>query len=187
MSADKIVVWDPKGDYWEGSLVDAQTASILESRGAAILPVSTQLFKRSGCGGFFKRAWGAGWPLDYSAPKLVCPLSLFVTQDLRKLHWAIRLVPDPGNLAAAREGKNFTEGRFHVVGDSNQVHTHLTSVTPAGKAHDARDLGKCDENDGWTLIGSGTIHPPYDGHYGFGIYGTMPGARVAWAALSLTS
>lgn len=75
---NKIVVWDPKGDYWEGSLVDDATARIVQTRGGAVLPTTPEHFKRSGCGGFFKRAWGAGWPLDYAAPKLCCPMVLFV-------------------------------------------------------------------------------------------------------------
>ncbi len=187
----KIVVWDPAGEYWEGSLVDDKVAAALVPRGVVLLPVQGDLLVRSGIGGFCKRAWGAGWPLNYIAPRMCCPLTIFIPAAIaadsppRTLHWAIRLVPEVGHVAAAKEGARFTQGVIRIVADTSQAMARTSAIATQDPPHDGSKLGKLDEHGGWALMGCGRIHPQSDGYYGFGIYGTMPGVRVAWAALSL--
>jgi hypothetical protein len=95
-------------------------------------------------------------------------------------------MPDPRFEQDAAEGKVFTEGALRVVGDTGQAYAHKTTVTPSGPPVDVRALGRTDAHGGWTVEGDGLIHPPMEGHYGFSLYGQMPGVRVVWAALSLS-
>jgi len=181
---DHVVVWDPTGFFWEGSLIDATKARALEAQGGIALECRPELFKLAGVAGYHRRAWGAGWPLDFLAPRMSCPLTLYVLTQHRRLHWCARLVPETRSLAAAREGKPF-DGMLRVVGDS-AGHGHHASLTQDSKPVDMRALGKLDVRDGWTIRGDAALHPSVDGYYGFGLYGTAPGVRVAWAALTVT-
>lgn len=182
----RVVVWDPKGEFWEGSLVEERVARVLQERGVAMLPVVPELLRRAGVGGFHKRAWGSGWPLDFMAPRLVCPLTMFLSTALRTLHWVARLVPDDAHRQPASEGKTFTQGSVRLVGDSGQDHARMTTIANTTPAVDGAKLGKLDAEGGWTVGGDAEVNPSSDGFYGFGLYGTMPGVRVVWAAVSLT-
>jgi hypothetical protein len=188
----KIVIWDPRALYWDGSIIDEVTARTLESRGVVCLAASTELLTRSGAGGYTKRCWGAGWPLSYAMPRMSCPLTLFIPAipnadaPPRVLSWALRLVPDSQHEKAAADGETFTRGSIRLVADSSQVLARISTVAPNEAPIDGAQLGTWDEHGGWTRSGSGRITPQTDGYYGFGIYGTMPGVRVAWAAASIT-
>lgn len=182
---NRIVVWDPKGDFWEGSLVDETTERMLAARGAVLLPVDPLLFKRSGVGGYFKRAWGSGWPLDFSTSRMVCPVTLFVEVSHRILHWKARLIPDMSLVEKAKNGEKVSEGHLRMVGDSGQANAWRASVVPDSPPVTGKDLGRLDEYGGWTVSGRALVNPPQDAYYGFGIYGTLPGVRVAWVAASL--
>jgi hypothetical protein len=145
------------------------------------------LFKRSGVGGYMRRGWGAGWPLDHSAPRLFCPLSLWLTPTHRNVHWIARLLPDPRRAADAKAtGLADLLGFLRVAADSTQSAVHHAAVAATAQPVDARTLGKTDARGGWTVGGDARISPALDGLYGFSLYGTMPGVRVAWAALSVT-
>lgn len=184
--AHHIIVWDPKGEYWEGSLVDDQKASILGHRGVTSLPVDAAFLTRAGVAGYHKRAWGAGWPLDFISPRMVCPLTMYCLSTMHNLHWAIRLVPDSPHVPAAKAGKPFTTGQLRLAGDGNGTHGHHTTVKSEQPTIEAARLPALDEHTGWTIEGVSQVNPSVDGFYGFGLYGTLPGIRVAWAAISLT-
>ena len=187
MSTKKIVIDDPKGDYWDGSLVDEQTARIIEARGGCCLPCVPELFKRAGVGGFFKRAYGAGWPLDFPAPRMFCPLTIWVDQRYRDLHWRARLLPAEG--ACTPDGvliPNRLQGGLRLTADGGHTNAFQSSVSIRGNSPDAASLGPRDKEGGWTVGGHAIIQPSQDGFFSFSLYGAMPGLRVAWAALSLS-
>lgn len=176
-----IVVWDPTGDYWEGALVAPQRAEVIRSQGGCVLPAAPELFRLSGVGGFTKRSWGSGWPLNFLHPQLACPLTVLLTEGYRGVHWAIRLVDD-----GSREPGQI-QGTLRLSSDTSQSYALKASLTPIGSPILGANLGKPDEYGGWTLTGRATVHPPQMGHHGFALYGTMPGCRVAWAALSVVA
>ena len=179
-----VVVWDPEGTYSDGSLVSPEQAMVLESRGVALLPVEPELFRRAGVSGYMRRGWGAGWPLDYSAPRLVCPLTLFlVAGEKTKINWVIRLMPAQNMLDEKNHAK--TSGTLTLTGD-NTVGGGALQIQPESKLFDASQLGAIDEFGGWTTKGRGRVMIPGDGYYAFGLYGALPGIRVAWAALTQT-
>jgi hypothetical protein len=188
-----IVVHDPEGEFWEGSLIDADRANQLQGRGAAVLPVMPELFKLSGVAGFSKRAWGAGWPLDYSAPRMCCPLTLYmpsagdpITRERSSnvVYWLARLVADPALDERVEAGDKF-EGTLRFTPDSGQVSSLHAGYTSKGTAVSIRELGRRDARGGWTVAGSGVVTPGAAGFYGFALYGTAPGFRVVWVAASL--
>ena len=109
---------------------------------------------------------------------------MYVPKERRRVQWCARLVPDTRAIANAREGKPF-DGMLRLVGDS-AGHGHHASLTQDQKPVDMRALGALDARDGWTIRGAASLHPSVDGYYGFSLYGTAPGIRVAWAALSVT-
>jgi hypothetical protein len=185
MRGAQVVVWDPEGDSEEGSVVDGANAPILKARGATLLPCDLELFKRSGIGGYMRRGWGSGWPLDHGTPRLFCPLTLWLTPAHRLVHWAARIVPDPRRLAEAMEkGLPDLLGFLRLAADSTQSTAHQAAVGAVAQPIDARQLGKADKHGGWTVGGDTRITPASEGHYGFSLYGTLPGVRIAWAAIS---
>lgn len=183
----RIVCWDPADEYWEGSLVADTAEAAIKLRGGVLLPVEPVYFRQSGIGGFFRRSWGAGWPLDHLTPKPACPITLYVPQEHRVMHWRLRLVPDARFMGAAKEGRAFTEGQVMIIPESSRCGGHKAGLTPERGPVTARELGKVDDFDGWTVEGRARLHPPADAFYEFVVYGTMPGVRVAWAAASTTS
>ncbi len=179
-----IVVWDPTGEFWEGSLIDSARARQLVQRGVAVLPCVPEMFHASGVGGYAKRAWGAGWPLDSAVPRLIAPLTLFCDRSMKGIHWAIRLVTSPEYAERVRGGDRFS-GMIRFAADRSQQTPFFTGVS-GEKGVLAEEIGPPDEQNGWTLQSSGVVNVPQNGHYGFGVYGTAPGLRVAWVAASLT-
>ena len=180
-----IVVEDPKGEYWEGSLLSLPVSRQLKARGAAVLPIDPNLMKRSGVGGFMKRAWGAGYPLDYQRHAMCCPLTIYATVRHAKLHWVARLVPGDRIAKLVAEGKPF-EGSLQLTADSSQMGTHHAGMQQHQPPVASRDLGKLDELGGWLVGGESVVRLAMDGHHGFGLYGSMPGVRVAWLAATIT-
>jgi len=184
---DFVVVADPDGEFWEGSLVDAQRAAVVNARGGAALPCDPRLFKKSGVGGFAKRAWGAGWPLDYQTPTMCCPLTIWVELTHKRIYWAARLVPKELKLEAAKAGTLFTTGFVRLIGMQSQHHGWQSPVQASKETQPVSfdALGKPDERCGWTVGGEGTIHPQGAGFYDFALYGMMPDVRVVWLAASI--
>jgi hypothetical protein len=179
-----VVVWDPDEKYWEGSLVDHPVATIIRGRGGVALPVDPSLFQISGNGGFFKRAWGAGWPCDHQTPRHFCPLSIFVMKDHKIVHWAARLVPDERFADAAKSGPPDDPGTITLMAMTPRANTFQAPLTPRTNAKRIRDLGPCDANGGWTIEGNAFANIAFDGHHSFALYGTGSGVRVAWAAIT---
>lgn len=185
-----VVLEDPRGEFWEGALVSLEIALVLRSRGVATLPIASALLARSSVGGYFKRAWGSGWPLSSVLPQMHCPMILWAAvgtqnEPLRRINFAARLVPDPEVLAAVRRGAKLA-GAIRIAAESGQPGAFSGGLSPdVDTAVDANDLtGKLDEFDGWTVYGGANLNVPSDGFFAAAIYGSIPGLRVAWAAVS---
>jgi hypothetical protein len=178
-----VVVWDPEGEYWEGALVDGQRGLRLNERGACTLPCVPDLFRMSSVGGYSKRAWGAGIPLTNLVPAMVAPLTMYCHPEVKGLYWRARLVPDlqpQKSLAAARPR---LEGIVRFSADSGQrtpIKGGYQELTE--KPIMVRDLKDPDKHGGWTVGGEGVMAFGTEGHYGFALYATAPGLRVAWVA-----
>jgi len=178
MQGTQIVVYDPADEYWEGSLVEDNRAAQLEARGVVLLPVEASLFKLSGVGAYHRRAWGAGYPLSNATPRMNCPLTIFVVPECHSLHWVARLVPDP-HLAVD------PTGTLRIVIDSDQPGGSLGGFSMVDPGVDCSKLGPPDNDGGWQIGGKACIYPSHAGHAGLALYGSAPGLRVAWAAVSL--
>lgn len=171
-----IVVHDPSGEFWDGGVVDSQRAEILGQRGAVCLPCDPALFRKTGVGGFMKRAWGAGWPLDAAAAESFCPITLWAEITHRRVHWAARLIPSP---AASTGFARLIGLPSHASGWSAVVQAE------GGGLVKAETLGDPDEDGGWTVGGHGVVQLRGPGFYDFALYGMMPGVRCVWLAASL--
>lgn len=184
---DRVVIWDPSGKVPEGELVDFAAAEVIRQAGGCSLPTIVEHIGRSGIGGYAVRKYGAGWPLDGNQARLQCPLTLLVPEgSYRGLHWAIRLQAAEALVGRAREGQPVTDGILRVVADNTQIYAQRGAATPLEAPITGAKLGPCDDHGGWTVTGRSTIGVPSAGHIGFGVYGMMPGLRVAWVAISLT-
>ena len=186
-----VIVEDPKGEYWEGSLVDPVTAHRLGQRNVILLPVVPDLFRLSGVGGFSKRAWGAGWSLDTPAPKHVTPLTMFCAnvqdsgrQVCNVIRWVARLQHDDTAIQALKDGQKL-QGSVRLVPDGNQRCMHRLGMSQKESPVDFSQYNAVDDRGGWTVGGMATASIPADDHYGFALYGRAPGVRVLWVAASL--
>lgn len=181
MSQHNIVVWDPEGKYWEGSLVGEAQATVIRGRGGVALPVDPELFKVSGIGGYFRRGWGAGWPCDHGVPKMFCPMTIYVTPEHRQLHWAARLIPEDDRIASGIQGP----ATMTIMGYPARANTHCATITPTVGLRPLRELGAVDAHGGWNLVANAIANPAVEGNHAFALYGAAPGVRVAWAALTI--
>jgi hypothetical protein len=182
-----VVVHDPRNEFWEGGLVEAQTASVLRARRVVTLPIEPELVRRSAVGGYFRRSWGSGWPLGTPAPRMACPMVLFVAagDELRSLHWAARLLPDSAALARQIGEGGRLAGTLRLSADTGQPGASSAGFSAGARSHvDVATLGPLDEEGGWTVYGNGVIDAPRDGMFACSLYGAVAGLRVAWAAIS---
>jgi hypothetical protein len=182
-----IVVDDPEGEFWEGGLVSAEAdVPVLRARGVTTLPIAPELIGLSAVGGYFRRAWGSGWPLDSAIPQMVCPMMLYVLQGgdpqkvdagaIRRINCAVRLV---------RSADIEPRGSLRLTTSSGQPGVFAGGFSATNDTHlDVSKLGKPDERGGWTAYMGGTISAPANTLIGFALYGAAPGLRVAWAAIS---
>lgn len=174
-----VVVWDPKGEYWEGAVVSGKEVNALETRGVVLLPCIPELFFDAGFAGYAKRAWGSGWPLDSSAPRAACPILLYYPgEPYRRVHWKARLVGTPGQGVPLRFAAGETRG--------NIVRPVVQDVAAANNAVDVASLGAPDAHGGWTVGGTASLGVAAAAAYGFALYGCARGMRVAWLAATLT-
>jgi hypothetical protein len=186
-----IVVWDPTGEFGQGSLLDAEAARRVRiGNKAAVMPVDANLFAYSGAGGFAFRQWGAGIPLAFNLPRNVGPLVLFSTPEQGYIHWLARLVPESQDVEAwlNDDPERHLEGELRLVSDSSQAIPANAPLSPSDDAVMGRQLTRQNlENGGWVLGGRamllGTAHGN-GGHYPFSLYGRMQGARLEWLALT---
>ncbi len=183
-NTNRVVAWDPKGEYWEGSLVPASFEPSLSARGAVLLPVAPELFKRGGAAGYVHRAWGAGYPLDPSTPRMHCPITVLILTGYNIVHWKARLVSTPEFDARAKEFR--PGGMLRFVGDGSREQTQHIHATQITSGIDARELGTKDAHGGWTVGGRVMVQPQNDAHCAFALYGACDGIRVAWLAVTTT-
>jgi len=175
-----VVVWDPEGEFWDGSLVDGQRAHRLAERGVCVMPVNPDLFRMSSVGGYSKRSWGAGVGMDKLVPELVCPLTVYVNPEVRGLYWKARLVRD-----VTQTRWKQAEGVLRFVPDSGQRTPTKAAYTDLTPPVMVRNLGPEDAHGGWTIGGHGVVSPQSEGHCGFGMYGMAPGLRIIWVAATM--
>ncbi len=186
MNKQWIVVSDPTNDYLPGSLIDENKVRQLNSRGVTCLPVQTQLFKMSGVGGYAKREYGSGWPLDNLTPRMNCPLTMYCIRDFTAVHWAARITATEELLEKIRGGMKL-QGQFRLSSDSGQATPLHIGLSSDQKPIDVNALGMPDANGGWNIGGQSKMEVALAGHYGFALYGAAPGLRVLWVAISLAA
>jgi hypothetical protein len=187
MADERIIVWDPEGEYWQGGIVDVATAMPLAARGVAMLPIDRRLLKLGALGGFFFRAWGAGWPVEGSVPRMCCPMALRVAPFdggvsgvPNRIYWVARLVPD-----GVPEEKWKPLGTIRLAPDSGQQGAFGNGLTTTPRTLvDLSTIGKADEHGGWTVGGDAVFGSQLDQTIGLGLYCSCPGVRIAWAAVS---
>lgn len=180
-----LVVEDPTGEWWEGALVEESRKAQLEARGVVLLPVLPDLFRRSGVGGFHKRAWGAGWPVLPARPTIVAPLTLYCSASFAFVHWAARVMPSSEQYERIENSeKGVIQGFLRFIADASQAIPNKAGCQPVVEC----DLSTLDnrtvQERGFIVRGSAKVSIPGDGHYGFALYGAAAGLRVVWAAAS---
>jgi hypothetical protein len=187
-----VVVWDPRGEFAEGSIVQGEQAHQIQTYGAETLPVMPDLFRHHGIGGYMRRGWGSGWPLDHSVPKMTCPLSLYIpgnigatqtaTEPSRDalVHWCARLEP------ASKLVKSFT-GVFRFASDPSQPCANFCGFAEQWDPRPIAELGPVDAHGGWVLRGRAKFRPTAEGVFAFAFYAAAVDLRVTWAAVSLTA
>jgi|HubBroStandDraft_4_1064222.scaffolds.fasta_scaffold03444_11 hypothetical protein len=194
MTQTHVVLTDPSGEFWEGALVSAETAHMLRRRRAVTLPIEPTLLQRSALAGYYRRAWGSGWPLSETIPRMHCPMILYAVPpnvvQAGRLNFAVRLVPDTNAMEAARErgGAAFI-GSIRLAPETGQPGTHAGGFSPSTQedivtAFDLSKLGPLDADGGWTVVGCAQLNVPSEGFFACALYGAAAGLRVAWAAVS---
>lgn len=191
MTLKHVVVEDPTHEYWDGGLVTDRDAAVIASRGGTCLPVEPEVVRTGGVNGWYKRSYGAGWPLETKFPTLACRMVLGMRPGNWRVHCAYRLLPGPEVLELVAQPALLAArfpGTLGLVGDTGQPGIHSPRVKPDRDVLTTSMLGPMDRNKGWTIQAPAAATTERDGAHGFALYGSMPGGfRVAWVALSVTS
>jgi hypothetical protein len=188
MTQTHVVIFDPRDEYWEGALVNLETAHVLRSRRVVTLPVNPALINKSAVGGYYRRSWGSGWLLADSIPRMHCPIVLYASPSevvgQGRLDFAARLVPDAPYVGRAREGMKFA-GAIRITAESGQPYSHSGGFSPDhDTCYDIAKLPPIDEDGGWTIQGGAQLNVPGDGFFSAALYGAAAGLRVVWLAVS---
>lgn len=182
MASKHIIVWDPRKKAWPGSLLTDNHARALEQQGVVSLPCDPRMFMVCGAGGFAKREWGAGWPLDSGSSRFHAPLTIFATPEHRRLYWAARLMPD-----STEDWQKKLSGKIQFATQVQQGTQVVANWSPdSPPTPPIESLGPPDAAGGWTLRGAGYVRVQHATMYGFAFYGVAAGARLIWAAASVS-
>jgi hypothetical protein len=177
-----VVVDDPIHDYWDGAVISSAEAVAINARGGCTLPLLAEQLQVSGAGGYVKRSWGGGLPLDMRAPAIVAPLALHCEPRIRGLVWRARLVRDTIHPVAQ------PDGRVRFTGDTGRRGTHGAIYQELEKSSGlVREFPRPDAQGGWTIGGAGSVSAAIEGMCGFALYACAPGLRVLWVAASLAT
>lgn len=180
----RIILEDPTGEYWPGSLVTEERANALAARGVASMPVEPSLFHSSAVAGFFRRDWGAGWGIPM-VPGPCAAMLLYTVSGLHTLNWSAKIVPTPKLLEEMKAGKN-PSGLIRLVTDSGQVGVSAGGLSNTdASVVDLSNLGE-PGTDGWIVQASARTDASSSTMIGYTLYGHAREMRVAWAALSQT-
>lgn len=172
-----VVIYDSKGDLYEGEILSGNAVGVAAARGVALLPVETDILRRSGISGWSKRCYGRGWKYDAIAASRGCPLVLHVAQAFPILEWRARLIPD---------GDGPPHGALRFAADTAAVNASPTGIMPETGAAQMAALGPLDDDGGWTIGGRARASIPGDMALALQLYGQVGGARVIWFAASQT-
>ena len=186
MSKSNLVVWDPAGQYWEGALVSESESPALIARNVVLLPVRPHLFARAAIAGYFRRAWGSGWPIGSERPTMHCPMVIYALKEFRTIHWTARLVPESKGVPAMLAERRM-QGGLKYTSDSGQLVGLSGGFATSDSCYiDPSQLGNIDEYGGWTKSGSASLQVTNDGLFTSAFFGSIPGVAIAWAAISQT-
>ena len=173
----RVVVWDPTGDLPEGEVMSEALYRTVVGRGVAALPVDADLLQRGGA--YVKRAWGKGYEFNHAVPDIGCEMALYATREHARIHWTALLVPDGSATPVA--------GRLQInvcraLGGS----CGLSELSPGARAQDVVQ-GPQTGSQGWLVGGTAVATFGQDTHHGFGLFGSLQGLLVRWAAFTVTA
>ena len=193
MSGDQqhVVVWDPRGEYWDGAVVGELKAHQLRALGVATLPVDAGLMAKNGVAGYFRRSFGAGVPLSPVIPQRAAMVLLWTTAGQgQRLFWRARLQAT-FHVVAGLDGaehlvRDELDGQLRLVADTAQVGAYPQGFVAydEGAVAYTRGLGEPDKWGGWTVGGCVQLGQQLEGFMGLSLYGAARGARLAWVAVS---
>lgn len=177
-----VVINDPDANYWQGAIIERNTAHVLERRGVIMLPCEPELISKGALGGFYFRSWGSGYPLQTSQ-SMGCPMAIYCEPQYTKLHWkACIIVPEK----TRAEGLT---GTLALANDNTQQGIVCGGIVGPMGVDSVIDLSRLKEPDknGAHIIGA-TISASCDrpGIHALCLYGYGRGARVAWVAITQT-
>ena len=179
-----IVVDDPTGKMFEGEVVGQRDIGALAARGATILPFRPDLGKRSGIGGYHKRALGYGTALHPFQQKIAGQIVLFCTPEYRTVFWAAKLIADE-SVRKLLADKQRVECTVRLAPDATQESAFRAGFSAQGKQWKAvTDLvaGNLDKHGAIVVFGEAGVSVQTPGFYPFALSGSGQGFRVAWVA-----
>lgn len=178
-AAERVVVWDPTGKYFEGDILEGRAASDVAARRAATLPVSKDLIERGAICGYMRAGYGHGWQYDQSLSKRGAPTALYIVPGLPYVNWIARV--------QALDLKKPVLGHLQLMADAAQL-----GLMSGGLKNERDTIGfdesmKPDAEGGWTIEGRAIYTSQFQGAAGFALYGSLSNARVMWCAVSQTA
>lgn len=173
-----IVVEDINESYYEGDMVEGTRCERLIATSAPVLPVLPDLLLRSAFSGYARRQWGQGAEFSESMPRRGCPLAMFVSPEHTDIHWMAKIV---------RTGEELPSGVLRLSADTSQRGVITGGLISDTATHDiARLFAGQAQNEAIYIRGMSQLSARLEGYFGFGLYGTLKGARVRWLAVTQT-
>lgn len=174
----RVVIWDPAGEFREGSVVEGAHHDLVLARKAATLPVEPDAMTRNGCAGWVKRAWGDGVDFHRDVSRQGCPVAIHIVPRFQVLNWIACVEPT--------QDLEHVRGRLRLAADTKQVGTMSAGIGSTEKPIIFDDREPPGKHGVWLVGGRQKILAQHEGLVGLCLFGTLSCARVRWLAVSQT-
>lgn len=173
----RIVVWDPSGQYPEGSFVEGDRGvEKMIREGVMLLPADPELMQQSPIAGFFSRKWGPGWAYTGARAVRGCPMLMYLPTEVVRVNWIARLAPDPEEVTRS--------GILRMVGHTSAPGQVAGGLSAISTAINLAELPDPDEHGGWTVHGESKLAMAQEGFVGVALHGACTGVRILISAVS---
>lgn len=172
MADSHVVVYSSDGKIKLGSLLTPMISRVMEQKGVITLPVESERMTVNGAGGYVLKHYGSGWSIDYTSPRMMCPIVLAIAPGDSKLVWRAGLVKPPGVQVV---------GSVRLASDTSQINTSAIALGP----NQAFNLDNFEQSSQRCVIGGEcNISATSECYCGLALYAKGNNCGIEWFAVS---
>jgi len=175
ISETQVVIFDSSDKYRLGSIIPNRVARMAEKDALKTLPVHPHLLHNSGLSAYNYRSFGEGVELSSAVPSYHAPIGLMIEPGFMRLNYIIALAKIHDHSSEISEG---TLRLVNAHGMRNTVKVTLAQQSSANI--------RCEWSKQKLVFveGQSRIDALDSGLMNLSVYGSLPGAKILWVAVS---